>query len=218
MKGEIRLDQVRLALGGMRFEFDLEIPDGDFVAITGPSGAGKTTLFNLIAGFEEPDLGTIKINGEIVNGRAPAERSVSVVFQEHNLFAHLDIFSNVALGISPSLKLDGGNREQVFQALKRVGLEGFQKRMPESLSGGEKQRVAFARALVRHRPVMLLDEPFAALDPELRADMGQLLKELHHQEKVTILMITHDPFEANTLANTTIRVEKGRIPGAISKS
>lgn len=216
MKGEIRLDQVRLALGGMRFEFDLEIPDGDFVAITGPSGAGKTTLFNLIAGFEEPDSGMVKINSEVMNGRMPAERPVSVIFQDHNLFAHLDVFTNVALGISPSLRLDRGDRGQVLRALKSVDLEGFDRRMPESLSGGERQRVAFARALVRRRPVMLLDEPFAALDPELRAEMGQLLKELHRQEKATILMITHDPAEANFLAETIVRIERGRILDAIS--
>lgn len=208
---DIKLTDVSLHLGAHRFHFDLEIPSGHFAAITGPSGAGKSTLFNLIAGFDLPESGAIEIGGRNMAAFAPAERPVSLVFQDHNLFAHLDIFTNIAIGISPSLKLSQEDRVTVSDALVKVGLEGFEKRLPGTLSGGERQRAAFARALVRHRPVMLLDEPFAALDPGLRREMGALLKELHKNGHFTVLMITHDPVEAERLADIAAFVDQGSV-------
>ncbi|HWU62124.1 MAG TPA: ATP-binding cassette domain-containing protein [Ensifer sp.] len=209
----IDLSGVGLTLGDHRFGFDLEVPAGSFTAVTGPSGSGKSTLFNILAGFETPDMGQVHIGGQDMRSVPPAKRPVSLVFQDNNLFAHLDIFTNVALGISPSLRLDEAERSAVSGALTRVGLSGFEKRMPATLSGGERQRAAFARALVRKRPIMLLDEPFAALDPELRHQMGELLAALHRDEGFTVLMITHDRDEARRLAGRFILVEGGHITG-----
>lgn len=211
MTADIHFQNVRLALGAARFQFDTLINAGAFVAITGPSGAGKTTFLNLIAGFATPDEGEVSIGGTVVNDLPPASRPVSLIFQDYNLFAHLDVFSNVALGISPAMRLNADDRARVETSLEQVGLSGFGKRMPGSLSGGERQRVAFARALVRKRPVLLLDEPFAALDLQLRAEMGELLTDFHRREGSTILMITHEPAEAEQLADRLIRVEKGHI-------
>src|SRR5690606_10209232 len=124
------------------------------------SGAGKTTLLNLVAGFEKPESGRILIGGRDVTLLGPAQRPVSMVFQENNLFAHLSVEKNVGLGRSPSLRLKEADRAAIHDALARTGLSGKQKRLPSELSGGERQRVALARVLVRDRPVLLLDEPF----------------------------------------------------------
>lgn len=207
----LHLSDVTLALGDHTFRFDLSVEAGAIVAVTGPSGSGKTTLFNLIAGFETPGTGRIVIGDKDVTADRPALRPISLVFQDNNLFAHLDIFTNVGLGVSPSLRLTGEDRARISGALARVGLEGFERRMPSTLSGGERQRVAFARVLVRRRPLVLLDEPFAALDPDLRRQMGALLIELQRAEGFTILMITHDRDEARRLADRFIAIEAGRV-------
>jgi thiamine transport system ATP-binding protein len=166
---------------------------------------------NLVAGFETPDAGTIMIDGQVVTHLAPAERPVSVIFQDNNLFSHLDVFTNIALGINPSLKLSAQERQSVSNALQRVGLAGFEKRLPPNLSGGERQRVAMARALVRHRSVLLLDEPFAALDPGLRAGMAELLSSLHQETGNTVLLVTHKPEEVQQLAKHVVFMDKGKI-------
>ena len=211
VESAVYLKDVKLRLGNHDFQFDLDIPKGQFAAITGPSGAGKSTLFNVIAGFDAPKSGRVEIGGHNMTEVRPGERPVSLIFQDNNLFAHLDVFTNVALGANPSMKLSQAQKLGISEALTRVGLAGFEKRHPGSLSGGERQRVAFARALVRHRPVMLLDEPFAALDPGLRRDMGALLKDLQKQEGFTVLMITHDPDEATELASMAAFLDDGRI-------
>ncbi|MGR6467598.1 thiamine ABC transporter ATP-binding protein [Rhizobium sp. PAMB 3182] len=208
---DIRLADVRLTLGNRDFLFDGEFPAGRITAVTGASGAGKSTLFNLISGFEAPQSGQIWLGGRDVTELAPAERPVSLIFQDNNLFAHLDLFTNVGLGISPSMRLTQGDRERVGDALARVGLSGFQKRLPGSLSGGERQRVAFARALVRDRPYLLLDEPFAALDPDLRRAMADLLKDLQAETGKTVLMISHDRAELEQIAHAIVPIVEGRL-------
>ena len=192
-------------------DVSFDVYPGEVVAIVGESGSGKTTLLNLIAGFEKPDSGEILIAGERMNGLHISRRPVTVVFQENNLFAHLDIFTNVGLGLDPALKLDDVGREKVRDALKRVGLAGYDERRPGTLSGGERQRAAFARALVRDRPVLLLDEPFAALDPDMRGEMGRLLLELHRESGNTVVIVSHEPDEVEAIADHRLVVENGRL-------
>ncbi len=205
------LEGVRFRLGAQDFSFDCRIPKGAITAVAGPSGSGKSTLLNLIAGFETPDHGRLLIEGKDARGLLPAERPVSLVFQDNNLFAHLDLFTNVGLGINPELHLKASEREMVSTALERVGLKGFERRRPSTLSGGERQRAAFARALVRRKPVLLLDEPFAALDPGLRATMADLLGDLHRETHNTVVIITHDADEVSRLAEHVLFVDRGRI-------
>lgn len=207
----IRFDKVTLRLGKQDFAFDLRLPQGIITAVTGPSGSGKSTLLNLIAGFDTPDSGRILIHDHDVTELAPAARPVSVIFQDNNLFSHLDVFTNIALGIDPSLKLSKDQRQSVSGALERVGLAGFETRSPITLSGGERQRVAMARALVRHRSVLLLDEPFAALDPGLRAGMAELLSSLQRENGNTVLLVTHQPEEVRLLAKHVVFLDKGNI-------
>lgn len=207
----VELDQASLTLGQRRFHFDCEFKANAITAIVGPSGAGKSTLLNLVSGFERPESGMVRIGGEDVSRLAPADRPVSLVFQDNNLFSHLDLFTNIGLGIHPALRLQPADRMAISQALERVGLAGYERRLPGSLSGGERQRVAFARALVRRRPVLLLDEPFAALDPRLRAAMVELLAELHRETSTTILLVTHDPRDLDHLASRVVFIDEGTV-------
>jgi thiamine transport system ATP-binding protein len=205
------LEGVRFAYGETRMSFDLAIAAAEIVAIMGPSGSGKSTLLNLVAGFETPSAGRILIGDRDVSTDPPSQRPVSMIFQENNLFAHLDLFANVALGRSPTLRLSSDDRSAVGEALARVGLAGKEARRPRELSGGERQRAALARALVRRRPVLLMDEPFASLGPGLRADMAALVAELHRETGMTILVVTHSPDDALALAPRMVFVEAGRI-------
>lgn len=207
----VELDRVCFRYEDMDMVFDLAVPAGRLVALIGPSGAGKTTILNLIAGFEEALSGVIRIGGRDVTRLAAAERPVTMVFQDHNLFAHLDVATNVGLGISPALRLHQADRQRVAAALARVGLEGFASRLPGQLSGGERQRVAIARCLVRDRPVLLLDEPFAALGPALRREMLDLIADIHAERGMTVLLVTHQPEDARRIASHTALVHAGRI-------
>lgn len=210
----IRLERVRFSYGEAEMAFDLEIEASSITAVIGPSGSGKSTLLNLIAGFERPDEGRILIDGADVTGWPPAKRPVSMIFQENNLFAHLDVVANVGLGRSPSLRLTEADRSAMAEALASVGLAGKEKRLPRELSGGERQRVALARVLVRDRPILLLDEPFASLGPALRVEMLDLLHDLHERRGMTVLMVTHNPEDALRLAERTLLLEQGRIQAA----
>ncbi|QND48833.1 ATP-binding cassette domain-containing protein [Rhizobium lusitanum] len=207
----IAMTGVELRLGTHDFRFDCDLPHGKIIAITGPSGSGKSTFLNLLAGFETPDRGRILLAGQDATGLHPSERPVSLVFQDNNLFSHLDLFTNVGLGISPSLKLTADDRKRISEALARVGLAGFERRKPGTLSGGERQRTAFARALVRDKPILLLDEPFAALDPGLRSGMAELLTTLHRETGNTVLIVSHDPSEVRRLADHAVFIDGGAI-------
>lgn len=205
------LEAVRFARPEMDFAFDLAVPASGMVVVIGPSGAGKSTLLDLVAGFEVPRSGRIMIGGDDVTGLPPAERPVSVVFQDNNLFAHLDVVSNVGLGRRPDLRLTTEDHAAVGAALARVGLAGKEHRRPAALSGGERQRVVIARALVRRRPVLLLDEPFASLGPALRESMLELLAELNAETGMTVLMVSHNPEDALRLGAHLVFVDSGRI-------
>jgi thiamine transport system ATP-binding protein len=207
----IKLENVGFRYEDMVMNFDLEVANGELVGIIGPSGAGKSTLLSLIAGFDLPVSGRISIAGVDMAGVAPDQRPVSMIFQDHNSFAHLDVWTNVALGISPDLKLDPQQHGRVDEALARVGLADFKTRKLTELSGGERQRIAIARALVRDKPVLLLDEPFTALGPALRRDMLDLIREIQKERKLTVLMVTHQPEDAKYAASRIAFVQNGRI-------
>ena len=207
---KVSVEAVRLLRDGHAMDFDARIEPGTIAAVIGPSGAGKSTLLNIIAGFENPDRGRVVIGGEDVTAMDPGERPVSMVFQENNLFSHLNVEINVALGIRPDLSADPADRKTVADALDRVGLAGFETRMPGTLSGGERQRVAIARALVRRKPVLLMDEPFAALGPRLRRDMLLLVSQLQAETGMTLLLVTHQPDDAVGIADNIIFLDMGR--------
>jgi len=207
----VQLDNVAFSYGEATFRFDAAFPAGAITAVMGPSGSGKSTLLNLVAGFEVPQSGRVLIDGVDVSDASPAARPVSMVFQENNLFSHLSVERNVGLGRSPSLKLTEDDRAAISAALDRTGLAGKEKRLPRELSGGERQRVALARVLVRDRPVLLLDEPFASLGPALRADMLELVAALHGEKGMTVLFVTHQPQDAERIADHVVFLEDGAI-------
>lgn len=207
----IRLDNVFLADDALPMTFDLQVAAGERIAIVGPSGAGKSTLLNLIAGFVLPTQGNIWLNGENHTRSAPYERPVSMLFQENNLFPHLTVQQNLALGLKTSSKLTALEQDQIERVADAVGLTSFLSRLPNSLSGGQKQRVALARCLLRDKPILLLDEPFSALDPELRMDMLNLIDELCHSKNLTLLLVTHQPSELTGKVERMLRIENGRI-------
>ncbi len=210
----VELEGVRFRYREMRMEFTLRIPERQCFAVIGPSGAGKSTLLALIAGFERPLAGRVLIDGADVTALAPARRPVTTVFQEHNLLAHLSAADNVGLGIHPGLRLGRAERARVAEALARVGLAGFERRLPGELSGGERRRVALARALVMERPVLLLDEPFAALGPALRFEMLDLVAELQRAAAMTVVLVSHQPEDARRIARAGAFVHAGRVLAA----
>ncbi len=205
----LTLEGVLLTQGDFALRADFTVSGRDKVAVLGPSGAGKSTLLAAIAGFMAPAEGRILWNGTDLAGFEPGQRPVSMVFQDNNLFPHLTVFQNVALGISPGLRLSTGHRDAVTGCLERVGLAGMEARKPGSLSGGQQSRVALARVLVRAKPLLLLDEPFSALGPALKSEMLELVAELAADTEATVLMVTHDPRDALGFADSTILVAEG---------
>ena len=204
----LTLEDVVVELGSFRLAADLKVKAGTITAVMGPSGAGKSTLLSAIAGFTEV-LGRIGIEGDDVTTLPPSKRPLSILFQDSNLFPHMTAFQNVALGVSPSLKLTTAQRDEVTQAMARVGLAGFEARKPSALSGGQQSRVALARILVRNKPLVLLDEPFAALGPALKAEMLDLVAEIAAERGLTVLMVSHDPSDARRIAGQVILVADG---------
>lgn len=191
----------------LRADFVLET--GTVAAVIGPSGAGKSTLLNVISGFFVPVQGRVLWKGQDITDLPPAKRPVAVLFQDNNLFPHLTVAQNVGLGIRPDLRLTSEDHRRVGQALARVGLEGLDGRKPATLSGGQQGRVALARILVQRRPLILLDEPFAALGPALKVEMLDLVAELAAELGATLLMVSHDPQDARRIAPHVILVADG---------
>jgi thiamine transport system ATP-binding protein len=210
-KAGIELKEVAFGYAETRVSFNAIFPAHMITAITGPSGSGKTTLLNLIAGFETPESGSVHILGEDMQNLPPSQRPVSFLFQEHNLFSHLSVRDNVALGISPSLKITPEGKAKILESLNRVGMADKLTRLPEELSGGERQRAALARVLVQNHPVLLLDEPFASLGPSLRQDMTRLVGELQSERQMTVLIVTHHPTEMAGIASNLCFIDEGTI-------
>ncbi len=205
------LDDVLYTYQRERFRFELEIKRGQIVSLMGPSGAGKSTLLALVAGFIKPDQGNILVNGESVLGKAPFLRPFSMLFQEHNLFAHLSVRENIGLGLHPGLKLTIDQKLLVEQAAEQVGVAEYLDRLPEHLSGGQRQRVALARCFVQPHPMWLLDEPFSALDPVLREEMLALVKQLAAERSITVLMVTHHLSDTRAIASHFAFVAEGQV-------
>ncbi len=206
----LRLEGVRIVQGEFALAADLAVARGARVAVIGPSGAGKSTLLAAVAGFVPLAAGRVTWEGRDLAPLAPGARPVSILFQDNNLFPHLTVAENVGLGLRPDLRLSRAERARIEAALARVGLGGMGARRPGALSGGEQGRAALARVLLRARPLLLLDEPFAALGPALKADMLALVEAIVAEAGTTLLMVTHDPRDAAAIAPETILVAEGR--------
>jgi sulfate/thiosulfate transport system ATP-binding protein len=190
---------------------DFVVPDGSLTALLGPSGSGKSTLLRTIAGLDQPDSGTITIGGQDVTGLPPQRRGIGFVFQHYAAFKHLTVRDNVAYGLKIRKRPKPEIKEKVDNLLEVVGLAGFQSRYPNQLSGGQRQRMALARALAIDPQVLLLDEPFGALDAKVREDLRAWLRRLHDEVHVTTVLVTHDQAEALDVADRIAVLNKGRI-------
>ena len=205
----LQLENLCLTQGPFRLQANWALPAGETLAIIGPSGAGKSTLLMAIAGFRPATTGRILWNGADMASLPPGKRPVSILFQDQNLFPHLTIARNLGLGLNPRLRLTAAEWARVDAVLDRVGLAGMGNRRPSELSGGQQGRAALARALLMQKPLLLLDEPFAALGPALKADMLSLVTEVVTETKATLLMVTHDPQDARRHASLTSFVADG---------
>jgi sulfate/thiosulfate transport system ATP-binding protein len=192
-------------------DIDFDVPAGSLTALLGPSGSGKSTLLRAIAGLDEPDTGTITINGEDVTHIPPQRRGIGFVFQHYAAFKHLTVRDNVGFGLRIRKRPKNEIKEKVDNLLEVVGLAGFQTRYPNQLSGGQRQRMALARALAVDPQVLLLDEPFGALDAKVREDLRAWLRRLHDEVHVTTVLVTHDQAEALDVADRIAVLNKGRI-------
>ncbi len=182
-------------------DLNLTVEEGEFLTLLGSSGCGKTTTLRMIAGFEEPSTGSIKVEGESIEEKEPFERNVNTVFQSYALFPHKTIFDNIAYGLKMKKVPKDEIRRRVMEMMELVQLGGFEKRYPAQLSGGQKQRVAIARALINRPRVLLLDEPLGALDLKLRKQMQLELKRLQRKLNITFIYVTHDQEEALTMSD-----------------
>lgn len=210
----LEIRQLAFAYGGDQapvMQFDLDVTAGEVLSLIGPSGSGKSTLLSLVAGFLAPSSGQILLDGVAIENLPVASRPVSIVFQQHNLFPHLDLYTNVALGVDPSLRLTREQAGAVRAALERLGLDQLQQRKPGELSGGQRQRVALARVLVRKRKILLLDEAFAALGPALRVELIGLVKTLVHENNMVAMLVSHQPRDALIASPRTAFICDGRV-------
>jgi putative spermidine/putrescine transport system ATP-binding protein len=190
---------------------DLDINAGEFITLLGPSGSGKTTVLRMIAGFEDPDSGSIKLNGQDITHLPPYDRDVNTVFQDYALFPHMDVVTNIEYGLRVKKVDKAERRAKALAALEQVRLSGYEDRKPSQLSGGQRQRVALARALINRPSVLLLDEPLGALDLKLRQQMQIELKELQREVGITFIFVTHDQEEALTMSDRIAVFDKGKI-------
>lgn len=207
----LHLDNTSLALGDRHWTFNITLQTHGVYALLGRSGSGKSTLLNLVGGFAQPDSGDIQWQEQSLLPLQPAQRPVTTLFQHNNLFDHLSVWKNIALGISASLKLSESQHAQIESVLASVGLAGFGQKKPGQLSGGEQQRVALARCMLRHQPMLLLDEPFSALDATTRKEMIALLRQVIDSYKPCVIMITHDEEDASALDASVLDMQDNGV-------
>ncbi|MEP4246507.1 ATP-binding cassette domain-containing protein [Tateyamaria sp.] len=205
----LKVEGLHVTQGDFTLSASFDVAQGQRVAVIGPSGAGKSTLVNALGGYIE-STGAIMVNGRDVSAMAPDQRDMAMLFQDGNLFPHLTLAQNVGLGLRPSLRLNGTEQKTVANALQRVGLGDFTTRKPGDISGGQQSRAALARVLVQGKPLLLLDEPFAALGPAMRGEMLDLTSDVARDTGATVLMITHAPEDAERAADQVIFVDAGR--------
>lgn len=213
----IEVHQITKRFGGFIAlqEVDLPIPTGELVALLGPSGSGKTTLLRIIAGLETPDRGSVLFDGEDAATWSARDRRVGFVFQHYALFRHMSVLENIAFGLRVRPRKlrppEAEIRTRVHELLGLVHLEGLATRYPSQLSGGQRQRIALARALAVEPRVLLLDEPFGALDAKVRQELRRWLKRLHHKLQITSIFVTHDQEEALEVADRVVVMNGGRV-------
>ncbi|CAH0532526.1 Thiamine import ATP-binding protein ThiQ [Vibrio stylophorae] len=209
---QLTLRQLCFDYGSVETQFSThcEIEAGTITAILGASGAGKSTLLHLLAGFLQPKQGEMQWQGQVLNPLAVSDRPLSILFQQHNLFDHLTVAHNIGLGIRPALRFNAQEKRAIEQAAAQVGLSQQLNQLPPQLSGGQQQRVALARCLIRQKPLLLLDEPFSALDPALRQQMLALVAEKAKAKNITVLMVTHDLNDAKAIASHALFVDRGQ--------
>jgi sulfate transport system ATP-binding protein len=209
----ITVREVNKRFGGYQAleDISLEVPDGSLTALLGPSGSGKSTLLRVIAGLEAPDTGAVEMHGTDATGLPPQRRGIGFVFQHYAAFKHMTVRDNVAFGLSVRKQPKAQIRAKVDELLGIVGLAGYHERYPNQLSGGQRQRMALARALAVEPRVLLLDEPFGALDAKVRAELREWLRGLHERVPVTTILVTHDQEEAMSVADRIVVMNEGRI-------
>lgn len=205
----LTLEKLRITLGEFELTADFGVPSGAQVAVIGPSGAGKSTLLSAIAGFQKPNAGRILWNQADISQLPVADRPVSMIFQDNNLFPHMSLFENVGLGLRADLRLSVEDKKRIDAVLDAVGLEGLGARKPGAVSGGQMARAALARAMLRAKPLMLLDEPFGALGPALRGEMIELVSTIAKDAGATLLMVTHNPEDARAIEGDVVLVAQG---------
>ena len=190
---------------------NLSLESDKIYAIIGPSGAGKSTFLNLIAGFSEISSGSILWNEQEISDLPPSKRNISILFQDNNLFPHLSVWRNLALAVSHWPKISNDDEAKLHSVISEVGIRGLENRKPSQLSGGQQSRVALARVLLQKNKILLLDEPFAALGPSLKDQMLELIEKIARNRGLLVLMVTHDPADANKIASQTIVVKNNKV-------
>jgi len=190
---------------------NLSLESDKIYAIIGPSGAGKSTFLNLISGFSEISSGSILWNEQEISGLPPSKRNISILFQDNNLFPHLSVWRNLALAVSHWPKISNDDEGKLRSVISEVGIQGLESRKPSQLSGGQQSRVALARVLLQRNKILLLDEPFAALGPSLKDQMLELIEKIAKKRGLLVLMVTHDPADANKIASQTIVVKNNKV-------
>ncbi len=199
--------EIKIRYDSLKIDCSFSVPGGTGAALMGSSGSGKSSILNVISGFDQVQHSEIYFQDQRLDALQPAQRPLTILFQEHNLFSHLNVWKNIAIGLSPSLKLSTTQHRRVEESLDWMELSGMQNRLPGTLSGGQQQRVALARCLARDKPLLLLDEPFTGLDEKRQQQIRDLIKRLMQEKNLTLLLATHQAEDARQLCDQVIEVQ-----------